>query len=72
MSVSFFGLILIGLVIVLVLAAVAGIVMAIVFATRRPVESGSNPNLAPCPDCQKLVSIHAPTCPSCGRPLKFA
>jgi len=23
-----------------------------------------------CPDCNKEVSEHAPTCPNCGRPLK--
>jgi uncharacterized membrane protein YvbJ len=26
--------------------------------------------LIKCPDCNKEVSEHAPTCPNCGRPFK--
>lgn len=29
-----------------------------------------NPNVAPCPDCGHQVSIHAVTCPHCGRQLR--
>lgn len=27
-------------------------------------------NLAPCPDCKKMVSVAATTCPNCGRVFK--
>jgi hypothetical protein len=27
-----------------------------------------NPNLAPCPDCGRMISIRAVACPACGRP----
>ena len=29
-----------------------------------------NPKLKPCPDCGRMVSRLAPSCPQCGRPLE--
>lgn len=26
--------------------------------------------LAPCPDCKRMISLSASTCPNCGRPIK--
>ena len=26
-------------------------------------------NLAPCPDCKKMISLAASACPNCGRPV---
>ncbi len=69
-SFSMISLILIALLVVVVIAVPAAIVIAILYSSRSQPDMSSNPNLAPCPDCQKLVSIQAPTCPHCGRPLK--
>ena len=27
-------------------------------------------NIAPCPDCKKMISVAAATCPNCGRVFK--
>ena len=52
----------------LVLSAV---VVALVVALNRTREaSGNNPNLKPCPDCGRFVSLRATTCPQCGCPLQ--
>ena len=32
----------------------------------------ANPNLIDSSDCGKKVSVHASTCPHCGREVKFA
>jgi hypothetical protein len=29
-----------------------------------------NPHLYPCPDCKRMVSQQAVTCPECGKPLQ--
>ena len=36
----------------------------------EPPMPSQNPNLFSCPDCGKTVSVHAETCPSCGRRFK--
>lgn len=62
--------------VILILAAIAliaipvGIVVAISMALRRQSGTSANPNLFPCPDCQKLISIQATACPNCGRSVK--
>jgi hypothetical protein len=63
-----------GLVIIaaLVIVVVTVIVAVVVAATRRSGSASSNnPNLTPCPDCGRLVSIRATTCPHCGGPVQF-
>ena len=46
------------------------IVVAIVIISKSAGKSQmNNPNLTPCPDCHKFVSINATTCPHCGRVL---
>ena len=46
------------------------VVAVVVVATRRSGASqANNPNLAPCPDCGRLISIRATTCPHCGGPV---
>jgi hypothetical protein len=52
---------LVGLVVVVPVA-----LLLIVVLSRRP---GGSPSLYPCPDCRRLVSVHATVCPGCGRPL---
>jgi hypothetical protein len=64
-----------NIVLLLILGAiVAGAVIAVVFAVIR--QSGArpsdNPNLAPCPDCGRYISVRAATCPLCGAPVKNA
>ena len=56
-----------------VLCVVGAIVVGLVllFATRRPSGlSVNNPNLRPCPDCGRPISIRAAACPQCGGPVK--
>jgi hypothetical protein len=62
------------LIIVLCLGAMALpliVAVCVIAASRRPAAGTppSNPNLAPCPDCGRLVSIHAEACPQCGHPF---
>jgi hypothetical protein len=53
-----------------VLAVPVAIAVAVVLAlTSRSRADASNPNLTPCPDCHRYVSIHASSCPKCGCPL---
>ena len=50
---------------------VGGVVLAVVLGTQRSKTSSSgNPNLRPCPDCGRYISIRATTCPQCGAPVK--
>jgi len=57
------------LIIVLMCFAVfAGIVILVVVLTTQKVTK--NPDLYPCPDCGRPVSVHAESCPQCGCPLK--
>ena len=46
--------------------ALVAVVTAYVLTTRKPRDTT---NLAPCPDCGRLVSRLAKACPQCGRPL---
>ena len=52
-------------------AIVVGVVLLLVTVGRRPggVDTG-NPNLRPCPDCGRLISVRATMCPHCGAPVK--
>ena len=50
---------------------VAIAVLLIVRATQKNNDT-TNPNLRPCPDCGRTVSISAQSCPGCGRPLAKA
>ena len=59
----------------MVIAAIAlipiGVVVGlfvVVTMNRKP--SGNNPNLTPCPDCGRFVSLRATACPQCGCPLQ--
>lgn len=52
--------------VVLVVVAVAAALAAVV---ARSAAAFRNPNLEPCPDCGRPVSLRAPTCPHCGCPL---
>ena len=65
---------LVGVIIIaaLVAAVVTVILVLVVYATSRADStSQNNPNLAPCPDCGRQVSIRATTCPHCGGPIQF-
>ena len=63
MELILIGIILVPIVIVLVVLTVSS-------GGRKEEEPSSN--LAPCPDCQAFVSIHAVACPKCGCPIKPA
>ncbi len=60
-------LVLVG-VIGLVLSAVVVALVVVLNGSRNA--SGNNPNLKPCPDCGRFVSLRATTCPQCGCPLQ--
>jgi hypothetical protein len=53
-----------GICFLLFLAPIA-LLIAILLMKRR--SAASNPNLQPCPDCGQMISIHAASCPHCGR-----
>ena len=55
---------------VFVLVPVAVVVALVVALTCSRKASGTNPNLRPCPDCGRFVSLRAATCPQCGCPLQ--
>jgi hypothetical protein len=62
------------LIILGILGAIAvGVVLLVAAVVRRPGggEPG-NPNLRPCPDCGRLISVRATMCPHCGAPVKGA
>jgi hypothetical protein len=44
-----------------------GVVIAVLLVRRR---SRNNPNLRPCRDCGRPLSIRAASCPHCGCPMK--
>ena len=60
------------IIILAVLGAIAGGVALIVFAVARSAGSQQprGPNLQPCPDCGRPVSVRAAKCPHCGGPVK--
>ncbi len=58
--------ILIGIILIPIVIVVAVLVLS--SSRRKPEEPVSN--LAPCPDCKGLVSIHAVACPKCGCPIR--
>ena len=62
-----------SLLILLVLCVmVAVVVAAVIYLASRGARPNrqDNPNLRPCPDCGKQISIRATTCPHCGGPVK--
>jgi hypothetical protein len=56
--------------VVFVLVPVAVVVAIVVAVTRNRTPLENNPNLKPCPDCGRIVSLRATTCPHCGGPLQ--
>lgn len=69
---AFFG---IGPVELIILALIVFVPVAIIIAmvvalTRRRNPLEYNSTLRPCPDCGRLVSPRATTCPQCGGPLQ--
>ncbi len=65
-SILFILLVLAGLGLLVVLVTV----VATLAARRSGNYQGGNPNLCPCPDCGRLISIRASVCPHCGGPIK--
>lgn len=59
-------LIIIGFILLVVVAIIVAVVLAFKVG-RKP--TGQNPNLGTCPDCGNTISIHAKSCPKCGRPM---
>jgi hypothetical protein len=50
----------------------AAVFVVVVFSQRSGSSQANNPNLQPCPDCGRLISVRAATCPGCGSPIKNA
>ena len=70
-----FALFVPGILELLIIACVLGIpilVMAVILVTNRQsrAQYTQNPNLRPCSDCGRYVSVRASTCPGCGGPLQ--
>jgi hypothetical protein len=55
------------LIILLIPVVIVAAVLVAIFVRRT--SRRANPNLTPCPDCRRSVSVHADRCPHCGRPL---
>lgn len=61
-----------GIIELVIVAAMLGIPVLVTLAVllaRRGVPR-DRPNLAPCPDCGRAVSVRAERCPHCGCPFK--
>ncbi|MBI3468158.1 MAG: hypothetical protein HY000_34570 [Planctomycetes bacterium] len=54
----------------IILSAVAVAIVAFLLGRGKSQVESDNPKLTPCPDCRRMVSRLAPTCPGCGRPLQ--
>jgi hypothetical protein len=54
----------------LVPVAVVVAVALIVILSTKSSKHQNRSNLDPCPDCGRMVSRSAVTCPHCGRPLQ--
>lgn len=68
MAMSFLGIfVLVGLI-----GIVGGGIALLVLLVSRSGGSNqaSNPNLAPCPDCGRAISVRALVCPHCGGPVQ--
>ena len=50
----------------MILGMVVVAVVLVVALSRINKPPAPNPNLRPCPDCGRLVSIRAKSCPQCG------
>ena len=61
-------LLIVGAVALVVLGGPVIALVILYFALRKK-PMPSNPNLTPCPDCGRLVSHLAASCPQCGRPM---
>ncbi len=70
---AFFGmpgpleLLIIGFIVLVPAAIVVAVIVAMSHSRNPPAR---NPNLEPCSDCGRQVSLRATTCPQCGRPLQ--
>jgi hypothetical protein len=62
-------LLIVGVVAILMLGGVVVPVVLILSSARKRAPA-PNPNLLPCPDCRRLLSRQAITCPQCGRPMQ--
>ena len=58
------------LIILCVLLVPVGVVIVLVILLTRTANPKIMPNLTPCPDCGRMVSRLAKTCPQCGRPFQ--
>jgi hypothetical protein len=60
-------MIVIGVFVIIPIAVIVGLFVAVTMSRKGP---GKNPNLTPCPDCGRFVSLRATACPQCGCPLQ--
>ncbi len=63
-------LIIISISVLIVLLPVTIVVSSIVVLARQRNALRTNPNLKPCPDCGRFVSLRAANCPHCGSPIQ--
>ncbi len=64
-----------GILELMIIACILGIpllAVVVILAVNRQSRANytQNPNLRPCPDCGRYVSVRASTCPGCGAPLQ--
>ena len=52
----------------MIVAPIIG-VLVVVFAVNRAQKNADSANLRRCNDCGGMVSVHAPSCPHCGKPF---
>jgi hypothetical protein len=51
-------------------ALLISIALIVTLKSTRWNADADNPNLRPCPDCGRYISVRAAVCPSCGGPIK--
>ncbi|MFV1968363.1 MAG: hypothetical protein ACC628_23300 [Pirellulaceae bacterium] len=63
----------VGLLFIVVLVVPIAVLVTLLVANRRNRNAQTeNPNLQPCPDCDRYISVRAASCPHCGAPNKSA
>ncbi len=70
LGLGYMELLIIILVGILFIGAPLTIAIVAIAISKRNSRAAAGGNLRPCPDCNRMVSMLAESCPQCGRPLK--
>ena len=62
-------IILVGMLGAVVVAVVVAVSLSAASKKQPGTHQSGNSNLFPCPDCGRLISVRAATCPHCGGPV---